>query len=130
MKHKETLLTAARIIDERGGEYGDMRECHERIARLVNDMCADIKLEPHHIAAVHMATKLARIFANPTHADSYVDLAAYTAFRSELVGNNSSVQPPVSGVVTRSRTEELGLNALNDLLFRPEAPAGTYTPSA
>jgi hypothetical protein len=85
MMHKETLLTAARIIDQRGAEYGDMRETHERIARLFNDMVPDVKLEAQHVAAVLIATKLARLFANPSHADSYVDLAAYTAFRSELI---------------------------------------------
>ena len=84
MLHKETLLAAARIIDERGNEYGDMIETHKRIARLFNDMVPDVKLEAHHVAAVHMATKLARVYANPTHEDSFVDLAAYTAFRSEL----------------------------------------------
>ena len=85
MTHKDTLLAAARIIDERGNEYGDMVETHKRIARLFNDMCPDVKLEAHHVATVLMATKLARLYANPTHDDSFVDLAAYTAFRSELV---------------------------------------------
>ena len=88
MLHKETLLAAARIIDERGSEYGDMVETHKRIARLFNDMTPDVKLEAHHIATVHIATKLARLYANPTHDDSFVDLAAYTAFRSELTREN------------------------------------------
>ena len=85
MNHKETLLAAARIIEQRGNEYGDMQDCHKRIARLFNDMVPDVKLEAQHIAAVHIATKLARIYVNPTHEDSFIDLAAYTAFRSELV---------------------------------------------
>ena len=116
MNHKETLIAAAKIIDARGNEYGDMVETHRRIARLFNDMVPDVQLTAQHVAAVLMAVKLARIYAQPTHDDSFVDLAAYTAFRSELVRDDQSVQPsPYGSLRTRS------VNALADLLNASEA---------
>jgi hypothetical protein len=125
MKHKELLLQAARTIDERGGEYGDMVETHKRIARLFNDMVSDVKLEAHHVAAVLLATKLARIYANPTHDDSYVDLAAYASFRSELVRADTSVQSPIADLINTRRNNDvknkidhaaaLALKSLDDL---------------
>ena len=101
MQHKELLIAAARTVDQRGNEYGDMRETHARIARLFNDMVPDVKLEPHHVAAVLMAVKLARLYAVPNHDDSYVDLAAYCAFRSELVAGDTGGQLPLDMVIPR-----------------------------
>jgi hypothetical protein len=122
MLHKETLLAAARIIDERGNEYGDMIETHKRIARLFNDMVPDVKLEAHHVAAVHMATKLARVYANPTHEDSFIDLAAYTAFRSELTRENvervEAFKPLRSRIPPAPRNEALA--AIQDAIGKIE----------
>jgi len=122
MKHKEVLLQAAKTIDVRGNEYGDMVENHARIARLFNDMVPDVKLQPHHVAACLMAVKLARIYANPTHDDSYVDLSAYAAFRAELVATNSSGGTPLENLIAsrknsdaRSRSERIDQAALNAL---------------
>jgi hypothetical protein len=116
MLHKETLLAAARIIDQRGNEYGDMVETHERIARLFNDMVPDVKLQAQHVAAVLMATKLARLFANPTHEDSFVDLAAYTAFRSELVnGKPAPVLKAPRPAAPRNAALEAIQNAFDEL---------------
>lgn len=110
-------MEAARVIDQRGNLYGEMVENHERAARLFNDMVADVQLQAHHIAAVLMAVKLMRIYANPALADSFVDLASYAAFRAELVGTDQGVPASLSAVVTRNpRAEALGRNALNDLL--------------
>lgn len=117
MNHKEMLITAAKVIDSRGNEYGDMVETHKRIARLFNDMVPDVRLEAQHVAAVLMATKLARIFANPTHDDSYVDLAAYTSFRSELVGGYQSRQSEVDALIRpRVRPIDEPFPALEDVL--------------
>ena len=116
MQHKETLISAAKIIDARGNEYGDMVETHKRIARLFNDMVPDVQLQAHHIAAVHMATKLARIYAQPQHEDSYVDLTAYTSFRSELVGGDTRQPNALDLVMQRRRDIDTGIhNALDQL---------------
>lgn len=120
MKHKDTLLAAARIIEERGNEYGDMVETHRRIARLFNDMVSDVKIEPHHVATLHMATKLARLYSNPTHADSFVDLEAYTAFRSELVGEAAGDKSPYADMVARRRATNAGTTAIANALETAE----------
>ncbi len=104
MDHKERLTTMARLVTERGAEYGDMVETHKRIARLFNDMCPDVKIEAHHVAQVLLATKLARLYANPTHSDSVTDAGNYIVFYGELVGNGAPGQlglklptPPLRG---------------------------------
>lgn len=128
MDHKELLISTARVIDERGREYGDMRETHDRIARIATDVLGK-EISAYDVAIVHHATKLARIRKNPQHLDSYRDGNAYLAFGAELAGASEN-PPPVQATLPLPKLSDeysprgAGLAAISNVLSEAMAEAG------
>ena len=77
MPDKDVLEEAHDLkYGDRKNLYGDAAENHERIAEIFN-LITGRDLSAYEIALMHVATKLTRAKANPSHRDSYVDGAAY-----------------------------------------------------
>lgn len=81
---REAVLKEATELTcgERNDAYGDPYVNHKHIAEIFNAVTGH-SLSAREIALVHTCTKLARRAKNPTHHDSYVDGAAYTAIEYE-----------------------------------------------
>lgn len=50
----------------------------------------DRVVTPYEIVLIHVATKMARMAANPTHADNYVDTINYMSFAAQFVDVKTS----------------------------------------
>ena len=83
MKHLEITSEALKLLAPRGAVYGTVRENHERIARIANELTGQT-LFAHDIAMVLLAVKLSRIAQSPDHVDSYVDAINYLSFAGEF----------------------------------------------
>ena len=88
---RETILDDARhaVINERQDEYGDLEDNFEAIARLWSSHLTTAhnflpELDSIDVAIMMALLKLARLGANPDHADSWVDTAGYAACGGEL----------------------------------------------
>lgn len=88
MKHTDILVEANKILRPRGDVYGTVRENHERIARIANELTGH-SLLAHDIAMVLVAVKLSRIAQSPDHVDSYVDAINYLSFAGEFATDAS-----------------------------------------
>lgn len=90
MNRKQCLEAAeACVLHGRDSEYGAPEDSFDQISRLWNAYLGPdcIALESHDVAAMLALLKVARIRANPTHADSWIDLAGYAACGSECATN-------------------------------------------
>jgi hypothetical protein len=86
MNRKQCLETAeACILKNRDDTYGPPEDSFDSIAALWNAYLGIDSpiLESHDVAAMMALLKIARIRANPTHADSWADLAGYAACGAE-----------------------------------------------
>lgn len=95
-KHgREAVLDAAkecvsvtRCLDYDHGdsEYDGMENNFATIAALWNTYlnCNDVDILPHDVAAMMALLKIVRLKNNPTHQDSWVDLAGYAACGGEV----------------------------------------------
>ena len=72
------LLDAFQTIGERGKNYGDIKENHERIAALWSTILGK-PVTPVQVIMCMMALKLARLMETPDHHDSALDIAGYAA---------------------------------------------------
>jgi len=80
---KQILTTSIDTIGSRGEEYGDASQSFSRASTIASTML-DKTITAYDVSIVLMAVKMARIAQNKTHIDSYVDLAAYTAFAAQF----------------------------------------------
>jgi hypothetical protein len=80
---KQILSTSIDIIGSRAEEYGDASQSFSRASTIASTML-DKTITAYDVSIVLMAVKMARIAQNKTHMDSYVDLAAYTAFAAQF----------------------------------------------
>jgi hypothetical protein len=67
---------------DRNKEYGPPVENMQHIADIFNAITGH-QLTARDVPLFHVATKLARLYHNPTHRDSHVDCAAYAAIAYE-----------------------------------------------
>ncbi len=88
MKHVDLIAEAIRLLKPRGDVYGTVRENHERIARIANEIPGKALLA-HDIAMVLVAVKLSRIAQSPDHVDSYIDAINYLSFAGEFASDAS-----------------------------------------
>lgn len=81
MQHdpRELLARAANLIDMRGGDYGGIEQNFQLIADL-STLRLGRKIHPYEVATILACVKQARLFANPTHIDSRLDLCNYETF--------------------------------------------------
>lgn len=80
---KQILTTSIDIIGSRAEEYGDASQSFSRASTIASTML-DKTITAYDVSIVLMAVKMARIAQNKSHMDSYVDLAAYTAFAAQF----------------------------------------------
>ena len=76
---RELLARSAELIGDRGAQYGQIENNFQLIADLAT-LRLGRTVHPYEIATMHACTKAARLFANPTHIDSRLDLANYEMF--------------------------------------------------
>lgn len=102
---RSVLETAIQTVADRGVPYGGVEDNFNRIARLwtshlfnrfdVNEggMVEIAALDPSDVAMMMALMKIARLEANPGHADSWVDVAGYAACGGEI-GAKLTVDKP------------------------------------
>ena len=84
MRKEDILKDAQKIVEERGGEYGDAYELHAKIAMIWMALL-DVEIAPHQVPLAMIGIKMARLLDNPAHRDSWVDIAGYAAVGAECV---------------------------------------------
>lgn len=77
------LTRAARIVEQRGKHYGDMRANLGRIAARWS-LTVGVPVTPEQVAVMMIDLKLARLAENPHHADSILDVAGYAELLDRL----------------------------------------------
>ena len=83
MNRKEILDRAAEcVLRDRNTQYGNPEDSFSEIASLWSFFLGT-KVKAYQVAVMMALMKIARIKYNPTHADSWVDLAGYAACGSE-----------------------------------------------
>jgi hypothetical protein len=83
MNRKEILDRAAEcVLQDRNTQYGSPEDSFSEIAGLWSFFLGT-KVKAYQVAVMMALMKIARIKYNPTHADSWVDLAGYAACGSE-----------------------------------------------
>lgn len=96
MQALEFVNTVANTIQERGEQYGPIRENVDRIAAFLYLMTGQ-PVDPLFVVKVLMAVKLSRLAQDDHHLDSVVDTAGYSALWAELI-SEPALNEPVSGV--------------------------------
>lgn len=89
MHHTEFLTQTARILNERGQEYGPVEPCFERIANLAS-ILLNRNVSPFEVCIMHISTKLARSVESPTKEDTWIDLINYAAFAGQFSNQRSN----------------------------------------
>ncbi|MFG1399807.1 DUF6378 domain-containing protein [Roseixanthobacter pseudopolyaromaticivorans] len=94
MNRFECLESAVAAVTHRQESYGSPEDNATLIARLwAAILGADV--EPYQVALCMAAVKIARLANDPSHSDSWVDLAGYGAYGAEVVdGVNLTTKRP------------------------------------
>ena len=71
------------ITGAREEEYGDKIVSFKRIATIWSAIL-DVEVLPHQVALCMAGLKISRAAGNPTHHDSWVDIAGYAAIGATL----------------------------------------------
>jgi hypothetical protein len=90
----EMLLKAAEIISERGQSYGGIEENFQLIADMFT-LRVGREFHPYEVCVLMECLKDARMFANPSHVDNYLDginYKAFAAFFAQDYMNSRAVQ--------------------------------------
>ena len=85
---REAVLTEAAnaVLRDRNNSYGGPEDSFARIAAFWSTFL-DVDIKSTDVAPMLALLKLARLAANPTHMDSYIDLAGYAACGAEVAGS-------------------------------------------
>jgi hypothetical protein len=95
MQRATVLSEAGQAVADRGLNYGSPEDNFARIARLWNAHLNNVlafpipepwALKPSDVALMMAQVKMARLANDPTHADSWVDIAGYAACGGEVSG--------------------------------------------
>ena len=89
MNHKDVLSTAVGVLRDRGVQYGPEDQLFDKISRIATVML-DRVVTPYEVSLIHVATKMARMTADPRKADNYVDGVNYLAFAAQFAGIQTS----------------------------------------
>ena len=86
MNRQKLLETAAKIVKgDRQKNYGTPEDNFKRIADLWS-VYLGRSITPSDVAAMMILMKVARIMHDPSHMDSWVDIAGYAACGGEING--------------------------------------------
>jgi len=103
------------ILKERQLQYGDAEVNFATIGRIWGALMHQDDLSPTEVATFMIAWKMARAFANPSHEDSWHDLAGYVTLATEIAsqlwedaptGQPLTKQPKVVGTLIEARLDE------------------------
>lgn len=83
MDPHKLLEEAAKIIGERGQDYGGIEDNFTRIASIAT-LILNVQITAYQVAMIHVATKLARMAGSRDKHDNYVDAINYVAFADGL----------------------------------------------
>ena len=83
MKKLDALEAAMHAVEQRGENYGDVRENHQRIASLWSVVLGQ-DVTPEQVVLCMTCLKVARLMETPKHEDSWVDIAGYGACGAEI----------------------------------------------
>ena len=94
MNCNDVLSTALSTIRDRNKDYGDIRTSFQKAA-IISTAMLNKAISPYDVAVIANAMKMSRLSNNPTHQDSWVDMAGYTAIAAQLAGEPSMPQADV-----------------------------------
>lgn len=84
-----------KVLASRQEDYGDAETNFTAIGGAWGAALGRSAIQAHEVALMNAIEKIIRIIANPTHADSWVDLDGYLHLAKDIVQKNSL--PPVIG---------------------------------
>jgi hypothetical protein len=110
-KMKALLDEAAAAVVARGKRYGEPEDNFKRIARrwsvhMLNRYGIDISLDEVDVASMMIDVKQARLENDPTHRDSWVDIAGYAA------GGGSFDQTPADAAWDEAKKKREAVDTL------------------
>lgn len=133
MNRLAALDAAKRAVADRPNQYGAPEQNFERIAALWNthfdNTAFDLahgELTPTDVAIMLALVKIARLEADPSHADSWIDLAGYAGCGAEVSGAETfDGQLRAAGVtgITQERPAQ-NSDLVDDVLQRVSCPYG------
>lgn len=89
MKRADVLVKAAEcVLNDRNNTYGGPEQAFAKIAKFWSAYL-DTEISATDVSAMMALLKLARISNNPTHVDSWVDLAGYAACGGEIANDGT-----------------------------------------
>ena len=87
MNRSQALENVERILEERGANYGDLRENWRQTAKMI-EMIVGVDIRPEQFGAIMIAMKLSRLSnADCQHLDSLLDIIGYAALTIEILGD-------------------------------------------
>lgn len=87
MDRSQALENVERILEERGANYGDLRENWNQTAKMI-EMIVGVDIRPEQFGAIMIAMKLSRLSnADCQHLDSLLDIIGYAALTIEILGD-------------------------------------------
>lgn len=116
---KDILATASSIIDERGQSYGQIENNFELIADIAS-LRIGRDIHPYEVAVIMACVKHARLFANPTHADSRIDAINYEAFAAIFADDYAGNIPQAEISYRRRKAKRQPEPTLADVLEAAE----------
>jgi hypothetical protein len=127
MHHKEALLTAAKIVDDRSKQYGSPDACFEIIARIATATMGE-EYTPYDIAMILHCVKLGRMQEKRAYEDNYVDAMNYLAFAGQFAAGHVASEIGMKGVglpgntlsfTKKTKNVPVDLDALSDEILGP-----------
>ena len=100
----EMLIKAAELIQERGQTHGNYENNFQLIADIAS-LRLGRDIHPYEVCVVLECVKDARMFANPTNIDNYLDGINYKAFSALFAEDYISSQAAASGIAYIKKTE-------------------------
>ena len=87
MNRSKALKTVEQILEDRGANYGDLRENWDQTAKMI-EMIVGVDIRPEQFGAIMIAMKLSRLSnADCQHLDSLLDIIGYAALTIEILGD-------------------------------------------
>jgi len=87
------LAKAKDAVKERGENYGSPSD-NFTIAASLYEAHLGVPVSPFDVGALHILNKLSRLQNDPTHFDSWVDIAGYAAVTCEAIYDIVDTQHP------------------------------------
>jgi hypothetical protein len=88
MNRSKALETVEQILEDRGANYGDLRENWDQTARMI-EMIVGVDIRPEQFGAIMIAMKMSRLAnSDCRHLDSLLDIIGYAALTIEILGEN------------------------------------------